>query len=56
MKRLLLVCLMLTILLCTTACSGIIARVAATETTRQRFWGSYTSEKTYSYDHKYYAI
>ena len=56
MKRLMLVFLMLMILLFTTACSGIIAHVTATETPRQRFWGSYTAEKTYSYDHKYYAI
>ena len=56
MKRLMLVCLMLMVLLCMTACSGIIARVTATKTPRQRFWGSYTGEKTYSYDHKYYTI
>ena len=56
MKRLILTVIMLMILLFTTACSGIIARVTATETPQQRFWGSYTAEKTYSYDHKYYAI
>jgi hypothetical protein len=46
---------MLMIMLFKTACSGIIARVTATETPQQRFWGSYTAEKTYSYDHKYSA-
>ncbi len=56
MKRLMLVCLMLVILLFTTACTGLMIRSAATETPRQRFWGSYTDEKTYSFDRKYYAI
>ena len=56
MKRLILTVIMLMILLFTTACSGIIARVTATETPQQSFWGSYTAEKTYSYDHKYYAV
>ena len=55
MKRLILTVIMLMILLFTTACSGIIARVTATETPQQSFWGSYTAEKTYSYDHKYSA-
>ncbi len=56
MKRMMLVFLMLVILLFTTACIGITARVTATETTQERFWGSYTDEKTYSFDRKYYAI
>ena len=56
MKRLILVAQMLMILLCTTACTEFRARVTATEPPSQRFWGSYTAEKTYSYDHKYYAI
>ncbi len=56
MKRLMLVFLMLLILLFTTACSDIIARVTATETPRQRFWGSYTDRRTFSFDRKYYAV
>ena len=56
MKRLLLVCMMLLTLCFTTACTGILSRVASTETPQQLFWGSYTAEKTYSFDHKYCAI
>ena len=56
MKRLMLVCMMPLTLCFVTACTNISSRVAPAETPQQRFWGSYTAEETYSYDHKYYAI
>ena len=56
MKRLMLVWVMMLALCFATACTGILSRVVPSETPRQRFWGSFTSEKTYSYDRKYYAV
>ena len=57
MKRLMLVCVMILTLCLATACTTSISfPIAPAKTPRQRFWGSYTAEKTYSYDHKYYAV
>jgi len=43
-----------TMLLFLTGCSSL-AHLTATETPRQRFWGSYTEKRTYSFDGKYFA-
>ncbi len=61
MKRLIVVGMMMAILLMTcSSCSMISVRGAGkageAETGSRQFWGSYTDEKTYSYDRKYYAL
>ncbi len=56
-KRLLTAALLLLTLCLTTGCmSTVLTRLSATETPRQRFWGSYTAEKTWSFDRRYYAL
>ena len=47
-KRLLAVCMVLCCLAVLTACGRFPFS--------KQFWGSYTSDKTYSYDHKLYAV
>lgn len=37
-------------------CCAVLLTACVRNNTPNQFWGSYTSEKTYSYDHKNYAV
>ncbi len=59
MKRLLPVCVMILCLILLSSCTVISILVVSSSNDRnvsRDFWGSYTAEKTYSYDRRYYAL
>ena len=59
MKRLMLVWVMMLCVLMLSSCTAISILAMNSDGDRnvsQEFWGSYTAAKTYSFDHRYYAL
>ena len=59
MKRLILIGVMILYLILLSSCTAIsilAMNISNDRDASQDFWGSYTAEKTYSFDRRYYAL